>query len=901
MSFTNQTCRTSAVGSGSTGQEVSFQFPINTSSDLTVLKRVTATGVETTLTETTNYTVSKNADGTGTVTTVTAIETTEEIHVIRDTPNTQETSLTQGGAFNAKNLETALDKLTKLVIENKDKIDRVLKTPETDSAILDMELPNSVDRASKFLTFDANGEPTATTEKTAGTVTFSAFGESLVDDADAAEARDTLGGNVMYDVDKYATFVAAINDIGSTECELHLHSSQHVPTDTTVPATCTLVFHKGGKLRVANGRTVTINGAIKAGIYQVFDLVGTGVVAFGRGYIKEFYPQWWGAVADGSTDDHTDIQAACDGVPLGSTIYFPPGRYKLGKTLVIAEFIKLEGGGYRPQAAAARSTVRLEFAQTDGTNGIECTDAGFSGAGIGIYGIDIIGNASAGHGLYCVAGSAIGHFTFRDMNVERFGGDGFHGEEFYINEFYNCAFKHNAGYGIRLKTANENRFYSCEANSNDGSADVYLDGGRLNFFDVDIGTGTADWALYFTGLAKGNIVRAYDNGTPDRGLFFDVDTMNNEVFYQGATAQSVTDKGINNRILNTLLPGIPTYQHSEHSIPLAKNQVHNGSGVVDAAVGWNSAGGVVHTRVATDGISTGTCHKFAWDAADDDLTAWTNFSDAVVEDDIVVYQFWAKTSRVLTDNEIAQVTLLGSGQAVDMYPQNGWWFDVTNTWRLFTGWGKAEDSVLTNGVALQFKMGGSTGEVLGSAVDLFVTDVALYINPNGAVAQTPFVFSGGTTEHVNYPLSHTGRLEQMLRLPNLDTAPANPEPGAIAMADGMNWDPSSVGTSICYPVMYVQAILVGDDYKWSASGSGTNEYYCELTAGGNPNLTSPSEVRIDGSAATEGTAGSLNAGEWDWGDNDSLGYSTVYVRLTGGGDPDSESDGAVTAMWWKSV
>ena len=58
MTFTNQTNRTSATGSGSTGQEISFLFPIAATSDLTVYKRVTATGVQTTLTETTNYTVS---------------------------------------------------------------------------------------------------------------------------------------------------------------------------------------------------------------------------------------------------------------------------------------------------------------------------------------------------------------------------------------------------------------------------------------------------------------------------------------------------------------------------------------------------------------------------------------------------------------------------------------------------------------------------------------------------------------------------------------------------------------------------------------------------------------------------------------------------------------------------
>jgi hypothetical protein len=40
---------------------------------------------------------------------------------------------------------------------------------------------------------------------------------------------------------------------------------------------------------------------------------------------------------------------------------------------------------------------------------------------------------------------------------------------------------------------------------------------------------------------------------------------------------------------------------------------------------------------------------------------------------------------------------------------------------------------------------------------------------------------------------------------------------------------------------------------------------------------------------TAGTAGSLTAGQWDFGDNDTLGFSTIYVRLSDGTDPDSKS------------
>ncbi len=192
MTVANQTNRTSATGSGSGGQAVAFSFPITDTSDLKVYQRVTATGVETLLTETTNYTVSITGDTGGTVTTVTAVAASAQIHIYRDTPSTQALDLAAGGTFNAENLEDALDKTTKLTIENVDVLTRTMRIPNTDATSINMELPSSIDRASKYLTFDSDGEPAVTVDKTTGTASFSAFGETLVDDANAAAAQTTL-------------------------------------------------------------------------------------------------------------------------------------------------------------------------------------------------------------------------------------------------------------------------------------------------------------------------------------------------------------------------------------------------------------------------------------------------------------------------------------------------------------------------------------------------------------------------------------------------------------------------------------------------------------------------------------------------------------------------------------
>lgn len=80
-------------------------------------------------------------------------------------------------------------------------------------------------------------------------------------------------------------------------------------------------------------------------------------------------------------------------------------------------------------------------------------------------------------------------------------------------------------------------------------------------------------------------------------------------------------------------------------------------------------------------------------------------------------------------------------------------------------------------------------------------------------------------------------------------------------------------------------------YKWTASGSGTNEYYLEIAAGGDPGVAEPAAMYENLVEMTAGTVGSLAVGEWDYGDNDTLGFDTIYVRITGGVDPDTKSIG----------
>jgi hypothetical protein len=84
-----------------------------------------------------------------------------------------------------------------------------------------------------------------------------------------------------------------------------------------------------------------------------------------------------------------------------------------------------------------------------------------------------------------------------------------------------------------------------------------------------------------------------------------------------------------------------------------------------------------------------------------------------------------------------------------------------------------------------------------------------------------------------------------------------------------------------------KSLVDGASNFWTASGSGTDEFYYNQTI----SQIEPNAVLINGvvTAKAANALGSLAAGEWSWGDNDTLGTKTIYVRLSDGADPDSKS------------
>lgn len=87
---------------------------------------------------------------------------------------------------------------------------------------------------------------------------------------------------------------------------------------------------------------------------------------------------------------------------------------------------------------------------------------------------------------------------------------------------------------------------------------------------------------------------------------------------------------------------------------------------------------------------------------------------------------------------------------------------------------------------------------------------------------------------------------------------------------------------------------VNNTWRWLQSGA-TNEYYLQTAAGANPAVPQPRALLAGGIRLPTGTLGSLPAGSWNWGNNNSLGYNTIYVRLSDDTDPNAKLEGFVQA------
>ena len=129
-----------------------FTFEVLTQTDIAVYRGSTL------LTLTTDYTVSLNVDGTGSVTLV-ATAGTSNVTIVGDRGIARSTDFVTGGDLLANSLNDELDAQTIFNQQTYELALRGLKAPVYDPTDINMTLPTKTSRAGKTLAFDANGNP----------------------------------------------------------------------------------------------------------------------------------------------------------------------------------------------------------------------------------------------------------------------------------------------------------------------------------------------------------------------------------------------------------------------------------------------------------------------------------------------------------------------------------------------------------------------------------------------------------------------------------------------------------------------------------------------------------------------------------------------------------------------
>lgn len=131
-----------------------------------------------------------------------------------------------------------------------------------------------------------------------------------------------------------------------------------ISSSTTASALgyASLLIAEGDLITINNGVTLTIDVPFEAGLYKVFNYVGTGTVKFNPYHCPILHPEWWGAKADNlpaSSTANTAALLACNAsitdsnvaLTLGAIIQLPHGSMYIDNWLFVGGDRVVRGHG----------------------------------------------------------------------------------------------------------------------------------------------------------------------------------------------------------------------------------------------------------------------------------------------------------------------------------------------------------------------------------------------------------------------------------------------------------------------------------------------------------------------------------------------------------------------------
>lgn len=345
--------KVSYTGSAGVGP-YAFSFEVLDQTDVAVYKNATL------LTLTTDYTVTVNANGTGSVTLVVAATAADTIVILGARDIERTTDFVTAGDLRASSLNEQLDSLTIFDQQIDERVERSIKAPPYDPTGINMVLPSKADRADKLLKFDTEGnvEAAGADDVFTGTV----LGANYV--------SDTFTGNG-------STTAYTLSQGPGSKLNTQVYIDGVYQEKSTYSLTgSTLTFTEApplnASIEVISGDAVS---SFASDASQVnYDQGSTGFASRTvASKLQEFVSvKDFGAVGDGSTDDAAAFTAAANAINAagGGNLYIPSssGNYVIETNVTIQSTVNLvfDGGVINvPSAGGATLTIYGGVATTN--------------------------------------------------------------------------------------------------------------------------------------------------------------------------------------------------------------------------------------------------------------------------------------------------------------------------------------------------------------------------------------------------------------------------------------------------------------------------------------------------------------------------------------------------------
>jgi len=162
-------------------------------------------------------------------------------------------------------------------------------------------------------------------DATGGTQTGLNFGDSV-------DILQVFGSGTSRSVATINTAIARLG--GANATFLFSTGTWIIDADLTIPANVTIYVPFATTISIDSGKTLTINGHVEAGQYQIFSGSGT---AAGFGNNSSITPIWWQENTTPGTTDMTTAVAATASVLVaagGGVVFFPKGTYAIDEFLI---------------------------------------------------------------------------------------------------------------------------------------------------------------------------------------------------------------------------------------------------------------------------------------------------------------------------------------------------------------------------------------------------------------------------------------------------------------------------------------------------------------------------------------------------------------------------------------